>query len=185
MKKIIIFATLLLWNFVSSQTNAELKKDIEEVKTKVSTLEREIQTVKSQNIYFKSVLDINKPILEQSVDNNEYRITNVIGNKNERTISINMLIEAKNENKTSLLQNFSLIDLLGNQYEIDFFKSSDTNPKLTLNVPLNLKITFKNIVDEPKVIKLFKFTSRNEPEKISYEFTKSIQEFRDINVTWE
>ena len=185
MKKILTSTTLLIATFALSQTNSELKTDIENIKNEIINLKSEIQSVKSQNIYLKKVFDINKPILEQKIDNNEYRITKVIGNKKDRTISINMLIEAKNENKTSFLQEFSLVDLLGNQYEIEFLKSSDTNPKLTLNVPLNIKITFKDIIEEPKIIKLFKFKSRNEPEKISYDFTKSYQEFRDLNVTWE
>ena len=185
MKKILLSSTLVLPFYIFSQTNIELKNEIDKIKTEIKDLKSEIQSVKTQNIYLKKALDINQPILEIKNNGNEYRITKIVGNKKEKTISISINIEAKDENKTSILQDFSIIDLVGNEYDIDFKKSGNTNPNLTLNVPLNLKITFKEIIEEPKIIKLFKFKSRNEPERNSADFNKSVQEFKDLNIIWE
>ncbi len=185
MKKILITSTLLFSSFAFTHTNNDLKNEIDKIKTEIIDLKSDIQSVKSQNLYLKKVLEINTPILEQKNNNSEYKIIKVAGNKKDKTISINFLIETKDENKTAILQNFSIVDLLGNQYEVELNKSSNTYPNLTVNVPLNIKIAFKEIIDEPKMIKLFKFSSRNEPEKNSANFNKSKQEFRDLNVTWE
>lgn len=185
MKKNLLTYALLIPFFGFSQTINELKNELDKIKVEITDLKSEIQSVKSQNIYLKKALDINNPILEIKNIGNEYRVTKIVGNKKEKTISISMNIEAKDENKTSILQDFSIIDLVGNQYEIDLKKSANTNPNLTLNVPLNLKITFKEIIDEPKIIKLFKFRSRNEPERNSADFKRSVQEFKDLNITWE
>jgi hypothetical protein len=172
-------------SFVYSQTNNELKAEIENIKKEITELKSEIQSVKTQNIFLKKSLDINTPVLELKNNNNEYRITKVIGNKKEKSISINFLIEAKNENKTSNLGDFSLVDLNGNVYEFDVYKSTPPYPKLSVNVPINFKATFKDINEETKIIKLFKFRTRNEPENNALNFSSSLQEFRDLNVVWE
>jgi len=183
--KRILLSVFLISSFTFAQTNSELKSEIENIKTEINLLKTEIQHVKSQNLYFKKVLDISKPILEQENDNNEYRITKVVGNTENKTISITFLIEATNENKTSFLQGFSLIDLLGNEYKPDFSKSSNTNLKLSKDVPMKVFITFKDIIEEPKIIKLFRFNTRNEPERNALNSSRSHQEFRDLNVIWE
>ena len=185
MKKILLSSSLILSSFVYSQTDNDLKIEIEKIKNDITVLKTEVQSIKSQNIYLKKSLDINTPILEQKNNNNEYRITKVVGDKNEKTISINFLIESKDENKKSTLRDFSIIDLNGNQYKIDFNKSSITYPKLSVNVPINIKITFGNVNEEIKIIKLFKFRTKNEPEVNPLKFNTSSQEFRDLNVTWE
>ncbi|MDM1524307.1 transposase [Empedobacter falsenii] len=185
MKNILLLSSVILSSFTYSQTNNDLKTEIEKIKNDIVELKTEIQSVKSHNMYLKKSLDINTPILEVKNNNNEYRITKVIGNKNEKSISLNFLIESKDENKTSILDDFSIVDLNGNEYKFDFNKSSYTYPKLSVNVPLNIKATFKDVNEEIKIIKLFKFKTRNEPENNTLNFNKSAQEFRDLNVIWE
>ena len=109
MKKILLSSTLVLPFYIFSQTNIELKNEIDKIKTEIKDLKSEIQSVKTQNIYLKKALDINQPILEIKNNGNEYRITKIVGNKKEKTISISINIEAKDENKTSILQDFSII----------------------------------------------------------------------------
>lgn len=185
MKKILLLSSLLISSIAFTQTNDELKSEIEKIKIEIVGLKTEVASVKSQNLYLKKILDINNPILEQKKDNNEYRITKVVGNKKDKTITINFLVESKNENKTSSLQDFSIVDLLGNEYEVDFSKSSNLFPKLTLDVPINIKITFQDIIEELKVIKLFRFSTRNQLVENPFNNSKSNQDFRDLNVTWE
>lgn len=184
MKKNIFLSVLLISSFMFSQTNEELKKEIETIKNQISSLRADIESVKMKNLYLKEVLEINKPILEQEHNGNKYKITKVVGNRKDKTISINFLIEAKDENKQAIFSGFSIIDLLGNEYGINFFKSSGMDPNLSVDVPMNVKFTFVNIIDEPKVIRILRFRTSNKTEKSHY-FTKSKQEFRDLNVVWE
>lgn len=185
MKKLLLISAITCSTFTYSQENKELKVEIDQIKQELKVLRNEIQTVTTQNNYLKKAFDINKPILEQNEGNSTYNITKVVGNKKDKTITINFLIEAKDENKQASIQDFSLVDLLGNQYEIDFYQSSNVYPDLVLNVPLTNKITFKEIIDEPQIIKLFKFKTSYTLEKNAFEGYRSIQEFRDLNVVWE
>ena len=185
MRKILVLATLVVSTFGIAQTNTDIKEEIDQIKIEISKLKTEINTVKSQNIYLKKTLNINQPILQLKENNNEYRITKVIGNSKEKTIGINFLIESLDANKKSNLDDFTLVDLNGNEYKINLYKSSSPYLKLTTKVPLNIHITFDNVNDEVKMIKLFKFRTENtlESDIFNSQFTK--QEFRDLNVTWQ
>ena len=185
MRRILVLATLVVSTFGIAQTNTDIKEEIDQIKIEISKLKSEINTVKSQNIYLKKTLDINQPILQLKENNNEYRITKVIGNSKEKTISINFLIESLDANKKSNLDDFTLVDLNGNEYKINFQKSSSPYLKLTTKVPLNIHITFDNVNDEVKMIKLFKFRTKNTLENDRLNSQYSIQEFRDLNVTWQ
>jgi len=109
----------------------------------------------------------------------------VEGNIKAQTITVHLLVETKNENKTSFLQDFSAVDLLGNEHKINALASSDTNPKLSLNTPIAVRVTFKDIIDEPRILKIVNFASRNEPERKPTDFSKSKLEFRDLTVRWD
>ncbi len=185
MKKTFIICTVLLTTALQAQSAADLKTEIEKIKTEVSALRADIQSVKSDNIYLKKVLDVKTPITEQINDNTKYSVIKVAGNKKDKTISIDFLVESKNEFKTAFLQDIVLIDIEGNEYKMNFFKSSHNTPDLSVNVPVKLTFLFDNIVGEPHIVKLFRFNSRNEPKDNSANFSKSNQEFRDLNVTWQ
>lgn len=185
MKKLLLISAITCSTFTYSQENKALQVEIDQIKQEMRVLRNDIQSVKTQNSYLKKAFDISKPILEQNQGNSDYRITKVVGNKKDKTITINFLIEAKDENKQASIQDFSLVDLLGNQYEIDFYQSSNVNPNLVLNVPLTNKITFKEIIEEPLIVKLFKFKTNYTLEKNTFKGYSSIQEFRDLNVVWE
>ncbi len=188
MRKISTIIALLFSILAYSQNNSneQLKSEIDKIKTEIIGLKSDIQSVKSENIYLKQVFNINKPILEQQQNNTSYTITKVIGNRKDKIIYISMLVESKDENKGCYFQNSIVVDLEGNQYEIDIFKSLNQIPHLTLNVPLLVKFAFKDIIGEPKILKLFSFSTTNEPDRDKYNLSnKSNQEFRDLNVTWE
>lgn len=186
MRKFLLPYFLIISFSASSQTNEEnLKSDIENIKNDIKVLKIDIQSVKSENIYLKQTLQLKKPILEQQSNNNQFTITKVIGNRKDSTILINLLVEAIDENKTSFLQDFSIIDLQGNEYKVDYIKSSNIIPKLSLNVPIKVQLVFKDIIEKPQILKTFRFSSRNEPERNSADFISSKLEFRDLFVSWD
>lgn len=185
MKQLFTLSLMLISFFGNAQTNAELMTEVDKIKSELNVLKSEIQSVKTQNLYLKKVLDINAPVLEVKSNDNEYRITKVVGNKKDKTISITLLAETKGENKSMELSDLHIVDLEGNKYKVDLYKSSVPHPKLSTNIPLKLIYTFKDIIDEPKLIRLFKYRASSSLERNSFEKARSIVEFRDLNVTWE
>lgn len=76
---------ILLFSIIGySQNNNELKNEIEKIKNDITELKSEITSLKVQNLYFKKVLEINTPVIQQKEDGNEYRITRVMGNRSEK-----------------------------------------------------------------------------------------------------
>lgn len=185
MKYILLLNALITSAVFHAQTNAEIKDDLVKIQAEISILKTEIQAVKSQNIYLKKVMDINTPITGQLKDNTKYSVIKVAGNRKDKTISVDFLVESKNEFKTAFLQDIVLIDIEANQYKMDFHKSSSNIPVLSVDAPVKLTFLFDNIVGEPQIVKLFRFNARNESKANSLNVSKSDQEFRDINVTWQ
>jgi len=178
MRKISLLSAIFITALAFSQTNCEtLKKENEVLKSTNKILT-------SENEYLKKVLEINKPILETEKDNSSFKITKVTGNKAEKTISITFLVEAKDENKKMTIEDISIVDIEGKEYEIDFYKSSRPYPELDLNTPIKLTFSFKNIENQPLFIKLFRFKITSQPIRNLFEDTKSNLEFKDLKVNW-
>ena len=178
MRKISLLSAIFITALAFSQTNCEtLKKENEVLKSTNKILT-------SENEYLKKVLEINKPILETEKDNSSFKITKVTGNKAEKTISITFLVEAKDENKKMTIEDISIVDIEGKEYEIDFYKSSRPYPELDLNTPVKLIFSFKNIENQPLFIKLFRFKITSQPKRNLFENTKSNLEFKDLKVNW-
>ena len=74
-------------------------------------------------------------------------------------------MEAKDENKKMTMEDISVVDIEGNTYNIDFFKSSKPYPELPAGVPVKLNFSFKDIQGEPLFVKIFKFKTTSQPEK--------------------
>ena len=178
MTRILFLSAILFATSGYSQTNCDvLKKDNE-------ALQSTNKVLVSENEYLKKVLDINKPILETETENSAFKITKVTGNKAGKNIEITFLVEAKDENKKMTIQDISIIDIEGNEYGIDFFKSSKTFPQLAKNVPQKLTLSFKDIQGEPMFIKMFRFKTTSQPDRNTFEKTRSNLEFRDLKVSW-
>ena len=178
MRKISLLSAIFITALAFSQTNCEtLKKENEVLKSTNKILT-------SENEYLKKVLEINKPILETEKDNSSFKITKVTVNKAEKTISITFLVEAKDENKKMTIEDISIVDIEGKEYEIDFYKSSRPYPELDLNTPIKLTFSFKNIENQPLFIKLFRFKITSQPIRNLFEDTKSNLEFKDLKVNW-
>lgn len=65
MKKLLLLTILSISNFTYSQTNEELKSEMNKIKSDISNMKSDIQSVKTQNLYLKKSLAINTPILEK------------------------------------------------------------------------------------------------------------------------
>lgn len=178
MKKILITTTFVTSILTFAQNECD------NLKTENSNLKANLKAVNTENDYLKKVLDINTSILENQKGNSNFKITNVSGNAKEKSLSITFLIEAKDENKKLTIQTISIVDLEGNEYKADLYKSSRPFPDLALNVPLKLSFSFKDIINEPLFIKLFKFNVNSQPERNTFEQTRYNVEFRDLKVIW-
>ena len=179
MMKFILLSALTVTSLMAyGQSNCEaLKKENE-------ALQSTNKILTSENEYLKSVLDINKPILETEKENSSFKITKVIGNKAGKNIEIAFLIEAKDENKKMAIEDIAIVDIEGNEYKVDLYKSSKPYPELANNAPLKLTFSFKDIQGEPLFIKLFRFKTTSQPVRNLFEKTKSSLEFRDLKVLW-
>lgn len=178
MKKLLILSAISITTLGFSQANCEtIKKDNE-------NLQSANKVLTSENEYLKKILEINKPILETEQNNSSFKITKVTGSKAEKTIAVTFLVEAKDENKKMTIQDISIVDIEGNEYEIDFYKSSRPYPELALNTPIKLTFSFKNIQNEPLFIKLFRFGITSQPTRNLFENTKSNIEFKDLKIIW-
>lgn len=178
MKKLLILSAISITSLGLSQTNCEnLKKENE-------VLQSTNKILTSENEYLKKIVEINKPISETEKDNSSFKITKVTGNKAEKTIAITFLVETKDENKKMTIEDISIVDIEGKEYEIDFYKSSRPYPKLDLKTPIKLTFSFKNIENEPLFIKLFRFKITSQPIRNLFEDTKSNLEFKDLKVNW-
>jgi hypothetical protein len=80
------------------------------------------------------------------------------------------------------IEDISIVDIEGKEYEIDFYKSSRPYPELDLNTPIKLTFSFKNIENQPLFIKLFRFKITSQPKRNLFENTKSNIEFKDLKV---
>ena len=178
MTKFLFLSALLFSTFGYSQTNCDvLKKENE-------SLQSTNKVLVSENDYLKKVLDINKPILETETENSTYKITKVTGNKVGKNIEIIFLIESKDENKKMTIEDIAVVDVEGNEYKLDFSKSSKIFPQLAKNVPVKLTFSFKDVLGEPMFIKMFRFRTTAEPDRNLREKMRSNLEFKDLKIVW-
>ncbi|MCW4451208.1 transposase [Kaistella sp. BT6-1-3] len=179
MNKTLLLFALSFVTFGYTQTN------FEEVKKENENLQSLNKVLTSENEYLKKVLDINKPMLETEKENSAFKITKAVGNTKDKTIVLTFLVETKNENKKMVFEDISMVDIEGNGYKIDYFKSSKTFADLALNTPIKLNFSFKDIQGNPLFIKMFRFKTTSQPERNLFEKKKSNVEFKDINVVWD
>ena len=178
MKRFLFLSAIVFATLGYGQINCEnLKKENE-------ALQATNKVLTSENEYLKKVLDINKPILEAEKENSAFKITKVTGNKAGKNIEITFLIEAKDENKKMTIEDIAVVDVEGNEYKLDFSKSSKIFPQLAKNVPVKLTFSFKDVLGEPMFIKMFRFRTTAEPDRNLREKMRSNLEFKDLKIVW-
>ncbi|PQA92087.1 transposase [Chryseobacterium piscicola] len=147
-------------------------------------MKTENKILSSENDYLKKVLSVNTPLLQSEKENTLYQITKVTGNKAGKSIEITFLITAKDENKKLTIEDISIIDMEGNEYKADLYKSSRPFPELSLNTSHKLTFSFKDIKSQTLFIKIFRFKTTAQPERNTFEKTKSNLEFKDFKISW-
>lgn len=190
MKKLLLSgAVFFAIPFLAQNELKELRNDVDNIKLNIKNLQSEIQSVKSENIYLKQVLNINKPILEQEKANTNFRITKVEGNKAEKTIYITFLVEVKDVNKKGEFSDISIIDIEGNEIGVVYGKSGNRYPELSVNVPMKITFGFtynSGEVDFPKIVKLLRFRYKHRHiDQWDLDSKFDNLEFRDLNVEWK
>lgn len=178
MRKVLLLTVLSSVSLAYSQTNCDALKKENEV------LQSTNKVLTSENEYLKKVLDITKPIIEAEKENSSFKITKVEGNKAKKNITATFLVETKDENKKMTIEDIFIVDIEGNEYKIDFYKSSRPYPELVMGVPVKLNFSFKDIQGEPLFIKLFRFKTTSQVERNSFEKKRANLEFRDLKVLW-
>ncbi|WCM42990.1 transposase [Flavobacterium sp. CBA20B-1] len=171
MKKCLLLITLFLGLNIYAQKECDAFK-------------LENATLTTENQYIKKILDINKPIVEVEKDNLLFQITDIKGNAKDKNIQITFLVATKTEYLSLYLKDFSIIDLEGNEYKVDFIKSSSANTELSQNVPLKLTFSFNDIKNKPLFLKLLKFKAVSKTKKYAVNGFNSNFEFRDLKVRW-
>ncbi|MEG1591671.1 transposase [Chryseobacterium sp.] len=171
MKKFLFLTSLLTASILFAQTECD----------KIKT---ENKILSSENDYLKKALSINTPLLQSEKENTLYQITKVTGNKAGKSIEITFLISAKDENKNLIIEDISIIDIEGNEYKADLYKSSRPFPELSLNTSRKLAFSFKDLKSEPLFIKIFRFKTTAQTERNIFEKTKSNLEFKDLKISW-
>lgn len=193
MKKLLLSGAMFFAiPFLAQNELKELRNDVDNIKLSIKNLQSEIQSVKSENIYLKQVLNINKPILEQEKANTNFRITKVEGNKEKKTIYITFLVESKDKTKNARFKDITITDIYGSELGRNIVESYEiTDSELTVDVPKRVVMAFTygypNKIeneDYPKIVKLLKFQFGLQREN-SFERDYTRFEFRDLNVEWK
>jgi len=142
--------------------------------------------VKKENEYLKKSLKMLEPVMTQTVDNTEIRLTKCTGDPKAQTITMEFILINKQANKEVILGNPTGIDMEGNEYNTNYQNfqiGSKTNGRAVLNtdVPIKASASLKKVLPAVKYLKLIKFLYRSENTK----YPGIDIEFRDIQVTWK
>ncbi|MDO4764286.1 MAG: hypothetical protein Q4A00_07910 [Flavobacteriaceae bacterium] len=179
----------MISNVLFSQSNVELKKEIDDIKISLMNLHTEIQSVKNENLYYKKTLDINKPITQTIVNNLEFTIISAIGNKNNKTLEINYLHKNISDEVRKRYQVMGgyIVDDRGNQtntYNVFATKNNVAIENIQPNIPIKGFIKFKiDEIDFP-IIKVLNLGFSYEGKDV-YAKHEQIAVFKDIPVKWE
>lgn len=179
----------MISNVLSAQSNADLKKEIDDLKISVANLHTEIQSVKNDNLYYKKTLDINQPIAQTTVNNLEFTIINAIGNKKDKTLEITYLYKNVSDavRESYQISSAYIVDDRGNQtqtYDVYATKKDARITSIEPNIPIKGFIKFKiDEIDFP-IIKVLNLTFFYKGEDI-YAKLEQVAVFKDIPVKWQ
>lgn len=182
MKNLLLILLLLPFAFqLNAQTQCEkLQTENETLKTKNLELNNRVLILKTENDSLKKALKMNTPIKMSEKNNINVKVTKIVGNKSNNTISISLLIENTAENKQLSFRGFSIIDLEGNEYFTRYPGKveglvSDKYALFTREVPKKIIPIFAKVESHPLFIKLLRFDNLLGPTF----------EFRDLKVDWK
>ncbi|MGX9987382.1 hypothetical protein [Soonwooa purpurea] len=164
MKSKLIFLSLIATNFVFAQNCDETKKE---------------------NEYLKQVINVNKPEYKLDFDKTNFSITKIEGNIKQQTVTISILVNNQDVNKYVSMNDFTGIDLEGNEYKKKEYTEtkglnslgSDT---FSTDVPKKIEPILVKIPSNTQFLKLLKFDYYSDILK-----NHKTLEFRDLKINWK
>lgn len=125
---------------------------------------------------------VKEPIDIIESDNIEFKLVRVMGNRKTQSVTFTMLLTTSAANWYINSHVRSIIDVEGNEYRLSSYTLGASNYSSSVHmvtgVPIKCTYTFKGVLPDVKVIKLFKYDythSWGEPFHV---------EFRDIQIDW-
>ena len=166
-----------------AQSTDALKKEVTSLQTKVTALTSQNNSLTKENAYYKEVLRINTPIMKGIAQGVTYTLTQVTGDKANKTITISFLAEAPVAIKKIQIEEGTGIDAEGNTLNASNYGYGPRflMAELFEQVPVKGTVIFKNVEKEIPLLKIFKLshyargTERDNRAVI----------FKDIPVTWQ
>lgn len=171
---------------LAQTSNEDLRKEIETIKVSVNNLRSEINEVKSENLYLKKIINLQKPILQIIKNDTEFRIIEVKGDKKNSSIEFTLLLESKDERKKFFIPESSIVDIDGNEVKINLDKSN-YDVVLSKDVPQKIKLvyTYQDLPNDlPKIISVLRINANYKLlDTNPYGLDEKLYlELRDINV---
>ncbi|MES2732670.1 MAG: hypothetical protein V4714_13010 [Bacteroidota bacterium] len=173
------------------QDFAQITKDYQQVKTDFSLLKQdfaklmqeyqqvktELSLLKEENEYLRKSLKINQPIQLKNMNGVEYKLIKAEGSGQSVTFTVIATNSGANKTVQGDGLKITLTDINGNKYDLDYnVTTAIGRNELNTNVPTKLTCTFKSVLSEVKIAKLFKFAFYNSSDLI---------EFKDIMIEWK
>lgn len=143
------------------------------------------EEVKKENEYLKHALNITKPQYKVDFDQTEISIIKIEGSIQQQAVTITMLVTNKESKKFISLNDFSAVDLEGNQYEKKIYEeikglNSTGSNLFSWDVPVKIQPILINVPASVQYLKLFKFDYYSEVLK-----RHETLEFRDLKIMWK
>lgn len=188
MKKTITLFTLLI--LANANMKAQQNKT-NETNKHISSCEE----LKKENDSLKKALGLNEPINSFVRNDAEYKLIRVVGDKKSQTVSVEIIVTNKIENR-----NFEMMNMMGTSIKIitvtgDVLFSNEVfvpgasqysmSTVLHTDVPLKMKFNFNPLLPSNEYIKLFYLSYKLRNLQDSKKDTTEEIEFKDLKINWK
>jgi hypothetical protein len=168
---------------LQAQTTDALKKEVTSLHGKVAALTTQNSSLTKENAYYKEALRINTPIMKGIAQGVTCTLTQVLGDKTNKTITISFLAESPVAVKHSQIEEGTAIDAEGNTLNaVNYgYGPRFLMTELFEQVPVKGVVIFKKVDKEIPVLKIFKLS--HYPRDTERDNRAVI--FKDVPVKWQ
>jgi hypothetical protein len=175
-------------------TNATAQKSKTAI-VKTNTVVTECDALKKENDSLKKALGLNEPINSLVRNDIEYKFIRVVGDKKSQTVSVEIIVTNKIENR-----NFEMMNMMGTSIKIitvtgDVLFSNEVfvpgasqysmSTILHTDVPLKMTFNFNPLLPSNEYIKLFYLSYKLRNLQDSKKDTTEEIEFNDLKINWK
>ena len=180
---IVLVATLFSITGSAQSTTPSVEERCTKLEQKVSSLENQIaemtqrmSKIENDNVYYRGILDYGKAITECDGNNGvHYKVVSVIGNKEEKTVSVKMQVSTSAEEQKIQFEKAKIYELSGDTHNINYADEG----LMTLHVSLPQNITFKfSNIDPVKCQKIKGLI-------VDWYSPEEENRFENINIDWQ